>query len=223
LQCSGAAPQTCNAACQWVSGSVCIQPTPTCAGGHCTCAGIQCTSLCTNASTDTSNCGACGHACSGVGANSTSCSNGTCAPACQIGRQNCVTPIAPSADDGCECVGTGCCGKSCQTRHDNGTGDPFYDCSPVGTYSQASAVEACAALTGDASLCQSCAGTFAVQVVRGAYLYRWYFMAFSIPTGYVTLNYYPGELASCPITGGDACGGGNATLGTCTFALNQWN
>jgi hypothetical protein len=26
-----------------------------------------------------------------------------------------------------------CCGTSCQTTHNNGLGEPYYDCSPLGT------------------------------------------------------------------------------------------
>ncbi len=37
--------------------------------------------------------------------------------------------------------------------HSNGLGQSYYDCTPLGTYNQAQATEACTAFTGNASLC----------------------------------------------------------------------
>jgi hypothetical protein len=74
------------------------------------------------------NCGVCGRACSLNRATSATCNAGVCAPVCEPGRQDCVKPAAPLADDGCECAGTACCGTGCQTSHDNGEGKTFYSC-----------------------------------------------------------------------------------------------
>ncbi len=55
---------------------------------------------------------------------------------------------------GCECtVGNGCCGAGCQTEHNNGAGQNFYDCEPLNTYNLMQAIAACAAYTGDPGQC----------------------------------------------------------------------
>jgi hypothetical protein len=43
------------------------------------------------------------------------------------------------------CAGTGCCPGGCQTVHDYGVGQHFFDCLPLGTLSLASAQAAAAA------------------------------------------------------------------------------
>jgi hypothetical protein len=47
----------------------------------------------------------------------------------------------------------------CDTKHDNGTGQNYYDCNPLysssNPWTAAAALEACAAFTGDASKCSS--------------------------------------------------------------------
>ncbi len=58
-------------------------------------------------------CGACGHSCSTANADFTNCNNkGQCAPSCKTGWADCTTPVAPAADDGCECHGK-CSGGQC--------------------------------------------------------------------------------------------------------------
>jgi hypothetical protein len=51
---------------------------------------------------------------------------------------------APNTN-GCECATPACCGANCQTAHSNGVGQTFYDCNPTGTFTIASATEACVA------------------------------------------------------------------------------
>jgi hypothetical protein len=47
--------------------------------------------------------------------------------------------------DGCECATPSCCGTSCETTHNDGFNQNFYDCSPLNTYTSTSAMEACIA------------------------------------------------------------------------------
>lgn len=54
------------------------------------------------------------------------------------------TDAAPDADGGDE---------GCSIAHSNGLGQAFFDCVPLGTHNQAQALEACAAFTGNMSLC----------------------------------------------------------------------
>jgi hypothetical protein len=134
-------PEVCDAQGTWEDQAACTAAAPTCSNGHCICTGITCSgsSKCIDPSTDVGNCGDCGHACSAANASGTpSCATGTCALTCLQGFFDCHTPSAPSADDGCECQGTACCGSACQTKHNNGVFtnvyDPgfkdFYDCEP---------------------------------------------------------------------------------------------
>jgi hypothetical protein len=67
---------------------------------------------------------------------------------CSAGTYNC------DGLSGCECaVGSGCCGQSCETEHDNGFGQNFYDCASASTYNVDQALAACAAFTGDIAQC----------------------------------------------------------------------
>jgi hypothetical protein len=60
--------------------------------------------------------------------------------------------VNPTADDGCECKGTACCGTGCQTLHNNGNvsswgpafNKTFWDCA--GPSSQTAANDACASV-----------------------------------------------------------------------------
>jgi hypothetical protein len=70
---------------------------------------------------------------------------------CAVGRSDCNTAGADA--DGCECPTPGCCGAACQSPHHDGLGQTFYDCVPTGTHDHDQALEACAAFTGDATLC----------------------------------------------------------------------
>jgi hypothetical protein len=84
---------------------------------------------------------------------------------CNPGHLDCNSVNGPNTD-GCECTTPACCGTSCQTTHDNGTGQSFYDCAPQGTYNPKTATEACAAyaqsIGGDPNACSggwNCHGT----------------------------------------------------------------
>jgi hypothetical protein len=115
--------------------------------GHCVSGNTGCeTALDTVAS-----CGGC-QACDTVSSVGASCTDGACSyVACAPGHLDCNS-AAPNLD-GCECATPACCGSSCQTTHDNGVGRLFYDCQPKNTYDATQATSACAAFTGDASLC----------------------------------------------------------------------
>jgi len=69
---------------------------------------------------------------------------------CPINQQNCDGDLMGT---GCECVGGGCCGTSCQTQHSNGQGQNFYDCNPLSTFNVNQAFGACAASTGNPAQC----------------------------------------------------------------------
>jgi hypothetical protein len=106
--------------------------------------------------TDTiTSCGACGRRCDTL-TGTPSCSGGVCTYACNAGTSDCNASIAPDTD-GCECATPACCNGHCQTAHDNGLGQTFYDCNPAGTYDSAAAMAACKAYVtstgGDPSLC----------------------------------------------------------------------
>lgn len=96
-------------------------------------------------------CGACGRACD-TATGKPSCNGTTCSYACNSGRADCNASIAPDTD-GCECATPGCCSGACQVVHSNGEGQSFYDCAPLGTYTQTQATEACTAFTNDSVQC----------------------------------------------------------------------
>ena len=56
---------------------------------------------------------------------------------------------------GCRGAALGCCGTGCQIKHNNGVGEYFYDCTPLGTINETQALEACTAYTGNMSECMS--------------------------------------------------------------------
>jgi hypothetical protein len=83
---------------------------------------VSCGGACVNAQADNLNCGACGNIC-GIG---TSCSNGACAPACQLGQVVCggacvdpqtsATYCGASGDCSGTNAGTTCsAGQTCQS------------------------------------------------------------------------------------------------------------
>lgn len=87
--------QECSPSGSCVTG--CVAAAPNCAtGDQC------CSSECIDVSTDLSNCGACGRACSSANVTTPGCNNKLCAPACATGWADCNHPVAPNADDGCE-------------------------------------------------------------------------------------------------------------------------
>jgi hypothetical protein len=151
----------CNLACSNNNGS------PSCSAGNCSivcnagylnCDGNARSNGCEiNKLTDNNNCGSCGNACTGGKV----CINGTCqSTSCNPGTYNCD-------GSGCNCSGTGCCSTSCQTQHDNGLGQHYYDCNSQGTYTSVTANEACTAFTGSAGLCSGfqCTGPGKPQLV----------------------------------------------------------
>jgi hypothetical protein len=105
--------------------------------------------------TTTSNCTGCGVTCDTVHSNGAGCSSTSCTyTGCAAGYIDCHT-AAPNAD-GCECNAPACCEAGvCEPLHDNGEGQTYYDCTPIGTYTSALALKACIAYTGSASQCVS--------------------------------------------------------------------
>jgi len=106
--------------------------------GCCPSGTTNCGGTCVNTSSDPANCGACGQVCAAPNATAT-CVQGTCnIGGCSPGFVDCNGVVA----DGCECEGTACCGSGCQTKHSNGLGQSFFDCTALGTYNQMQANEA---------------------------------------------------------------------------------
>ena len=103
----------------------------------------------------TQNCSSCGIACDTSHSFDAGCSGTTCTySGCAAGYVDCHT-AAPNAD-GCECNAPACCEAGvCEPLHDNGVGQTYYDCTPIGTYSAALALKACIAYTGSAAQCVS--------------------------------------------------------------------
>ncbi len=144
----------CGVMCSNANGSTsCIGGScvPSCSSGWGNCDGNP-NNGCETSTNTTTNCGACARACSTAGVATASCSNGTCNSSCQSGFGNCVQPIAPGSDDGCEtntnnstnncgtcgtqctnlngstqCIG-GTCAPSCSTGWGNCDGNPNNGC-----------------------------------------------------------------------------------------------
>ncbi|HEY2511319.1 MAG TPA: hypothetical protein VGI39_10705 [Polyangiaceae bacterium] len=106
-----------------------------------------------------SNCGSCGVACD-TDSGTPSCTSGSCAYVCSAGRADCNQTA--SNTDGCECATPGCCATGCQTTHNDGVGQSYYDCNPTKTVTELEALEACTAYAGgDAGACSggwNCSG-----------------------------------------------------------------
>jgi len=139
-----------------------------------TCTTLDAGSNC-GATNTTTNCSACGATCDTTFSNTASCNGTTCSYAsCKSGRLDCNTS-APNTN-GCECASPGCCvnGASgspgptatCQPQHNDGVGESFYDCTPLGTYTVNLAMAACAAETGNIA---QCAASQCVGVAGGKF------------------------------------------------------
>ncbi|MCC6552525.1 MAG: hypothetical protein IT372_05810, partial [Polyangiaceae bacterium] len=69
--------------------------------------------------TSTAHCGACNRSCSSANIASLTCAGGTCTSTCLAGWGNCLSPVAPMPDDGCEAhldtdvAHCGACGRAC--------------------------------------------------------------------------------------------------------------
>jgi hypothetical protein len=131
-----------------------------------------------------------------------------------------ATPESGGEGGACGTIDTAC-GPSCQNcttsgqschGHSNGVGQTFYDCNPLGTYSQTQAMKACEALTGSASACTTMsafrcqlAGFSTLTVVcssgsAGCYCWQW--------------SVSPGSVAAPPSFGG---------CQTCPSSSPTWN
>jgi hypothetical protein len=63
---------------------------------------------------------------------------------CNAGASDCNKNTAPDLD-GCECATPACCGASCETTHNNGVGQHYYDCNALSTFNLNQAKAACLA------------------------------------------------------------------------------
>jgi hypothetical protein len=155
----------CNMACstshiaRHCSGGACDG---TCLAGYGDCNGDKRSDGCESALDTVTNCGACGTSCNTANSMGASCAGSACTyTGCSAGAIDCNS-AAPNTN-GCECAtattaaqGTpGCCGTQCQTKHDNGIGQNFYDCAAAGTFNGTEAEAACVAKTGSKSKCFS--------------------------------------------------------------------
>jgi hypothetical protein len=111
------------------------------------------TNGCETALTTTSNCTSCGVACDTVNSVGAACGATGCTyTGCATGFRDCNS-AAPNAN-GCECQSPGCCeAGACEPQHDNGVGENYFDCTPVGVYTSALALKACIAYTDAAAQC----------------------------------------------------------------------
>jgi Stigma-specific protein, Stig1 len=145
---------------------------------------------CVNTKTSGANCGACGNSCP----SGTVCSNGTCiSGSCPSGTVAC--------SGGC-CAGSACCSDGgCQTQHNNGVGQYYYDCTALGapgresSYSLSLAKEAAAAAApGASTVTTSCPGGYVLGVsTSSGYAYWGYSGSIA---GFVHLAGAP----TCPIS-----------------------
>jgi len=140
-----------NTSCDGMDSDMCLEGTYSCVSGGLSCSDTtgSTAEICGNSIDDD---------CDGFADNGCSCSAGTA---------NC------DGVAGCECSTGSCCGALCETQHDNGQGQSFYDCEPLNTYNLAQAIKACAAFTGDPASCtdygDACTGSLggATSVVCG--------------------------------------------------------
>jgi hypothetical protein len=163
---------TCGAACDTThsvpsactAGATCAYSACTGGWGDCDASGPN-TNGCETPLDTATNCNGCGVACDTSHSVGAACGASGCTyQGCQPGWTACNT-AAPNTG-GCACNTPGCCGTGCQVTHDNGVGQPFYDCTPLGNYDASTegteAYRACTAFAPDGStpVCssgQSCA------------------------------------------------------------------
>ena len=102
-----------------------------------------------------SHCAGCNVACDTTSSLDAGCNGTTCTySGCKPGWSMCKT--APPNAGGCSCNTPGCCVEAgtCQTTHSSSVGPVFfYDCSPLNTWTDKAAREACAAYTGNPGQC----------------------------------------------------------------------
>ncbi len=148
--------------------------------------------------TDPNNCGSCGLVCNGATNATGKCTGGACGIACNSGFANCDG----NAGNGCECTGNICCSGACEPAHQNGLGQGYDDCSPLGvpgtnsTYSYTLATEARNAWpmssAGDADcICGTGSTTTCVWRQTATSCAVWEFHSASgasSPAGHVNLN-----------------------------------
>jgi hypothetical protein len=154
---------TTNATSSTCSGSACSY---VCAPGwdDCNAGAGSDTDGCETATTSLTSCGACGAACDTT-TGQPECTGGACSYTCKKGRSDCAQ--TGSNTDGCECATPICCGASCGSTHSDGVGNTFYNCVDAGPPTVVSALAACAAYTGDPSVCSgdwSCSRSSTVSV-----------------------------------------------------------
>jgi hypothetical protein len=182
---------TCGHAC--AAGQDCVDGACACPPGKTVC-GTGSAAICTDVLSDPANCGTCG----------TACAPGT---ACSGGR--CLCPAdAPWACGGGCCAGTGCCegGTACQTAHDNGLGQTYYDCGVLDEHTQAQALLAAFAwsATGATHDGDTVCGTFCLCQESGTQAAVWCY-AGSPMKGLATVsNVGSCAVATCPFAGGVA-------------------
>jgi hypothetical protein len=178
----GACGHVCDAA-QDCSAGICVQR---CLPGQV---------LCTSGTGQQTCCAAGSTCCVGATGTVTCCAEGT---TCVTGA--CVPVPCPAGTIRCGsvcCTTPACCagGTTCQTTHQNGRGQLFYDCNPLGTYTLETAMEACQAHATQAGACTTvtCGGGGAAVCDDCA---CW---AYSGPAaGHVTP---PGVCGVCPSSG----------------------
>jgi hypothetical protein len=112
---------------------------PTCTAGFGDCVpddGDGADDGCETPIADTTNCGACGHACSTANTTATACTTGQCAPTCATGFLDCNVNGGDGPDDGCETPTdtTASCGTTCADVVDCELGASCTSgaCDPIG-------------------------------------------------------------------------------------------